>query len=67
VHARQVTVRRTLREQLGEQAADDVIERTQRCIQDHPELEELVNRGALATKAESFLLLAEHVQRHHIR
>ena len=67
VHARDVTVRRTLREQLGEHTADDLIARTERYIADHPELEELVNRGALATKPEPFLLLAEHVQAKHIR
>ena len=61
-HARNATVRQTLREQLGEQAAADVIDRTQRFIEATPELEQLV-----ATRADAFLTIAQHVQDKHIR
>jgi hypothetical protein len=45
IQARNVTIRQTLRERLGEAVAADVIDRTQRFIENNSELEQLVNRG----------------------
>jgi hypothetical protein len=67
IQARNVDIRRTLRERLGEAAAADVIARTQRFIAGTPDLEQLVNRGALATRADVFLTIAQHVQDKRIR
>jgi hypothetical protein len=67
VQARDETVRQTLRQQLGEQRAADVIRRTEAFIERTPDLQQLVNSGALAANPEIRLVLAEHIQRHHIR
>ena len=51
----------------GRHGASDVISRTKRFIEGTPELEQLVNRGPLATRADAFLTIAQHVQDKHIR
>jgi len=67
VHERNAVIRRTLRAQLGESEASDVMQRTEALIAKHPELQQLVNGDELATQPEPFLLLAQHVRNRHIR
>jgi hypothetical protein len=56
-------VRQTLRNRLGEHAAEDVIQRAQALIKGTPGLKEMRDNGLLTMGAEPFLLLAEHVRR----
>jgi hypothetical protein len=63
VQARNVEIRRTLRERLGEAAAADLIDRTNRYLEQHADLEQLLNRG----RADAFLTIAQHVQDKRIR
>jgi hypothetical protein len=67
LHERNAEIRRVLRAQLGESEASDVMRRTEALIAKHPELQQLVNGAELATRAEPFLLLAQHVRDRHIR
>jgi hypothetical protein len=67
MQAHNVSIRTTLRARLGEDAAADLMARTVRFIDSTPDLEHLVNRGSLATRADVFLTIAQHVQDKHIR
>ena len=61
VLARDILIRETLREELGEAAAADIITRTDALIAATPELQEQLANPLLTAKAEPFLLLARHV------
>ena len=61
VLARDILIRETLRQELGEAAATDIITRTAALIAATPELQEQLANPLLTAKAEPFLLLARHV------
>ena len=61
VLARDILIRETLRQELGEAVAADIITRTEALIAATPELQEQLANPLLTAKAEPFLLLARHV------